>query len=188
VPLLLARWLPWRTAEHSVSEGYIARWEQHVATPPLRLLIAGSRDWEDEEHIRQAIERARPTVLIHGACKRWSKERRRWVGADYLAGQIATELGITVIPYPADWYPNGEYDRGAGVKRNQRMLDEGRPDWVIAFADDLLVSRGTRDMIERAVEHGVERVYHYGHSCGWRTVVVPGIRPNFNLQRRESVA
>jgi hypothetical protein len=67
VPLLLARWLPWRTAEHSVSEGYIARWEQHVATPPLRLLIAGSRDWEDEEHIRQAIERARPTVLIHGA-------------------------------------------------------------------------------------------------------------------------
>lgn len=29
----------------------------------MRLLIAGSRDWQDETLIRQALERARPTVL-----------------------------------------------------------------------------------------------------------------------------
>jgi hypothetical protein len=140
----------------------------------MRLLIAGSRDWQDETPIRQALERARPTVLIHGAAR----------GADSIAARLAYAMGIEVRAYPADW----RIGRAAGVIRNQRMLDEGRPDWVIAFADDLLVSRGTRDMIERAVEHGVERVYHYGHGCGWRTVLAPGMRLNFNLRRKEAVA
>jgi hypothetical protein len=140
----------------------------------MRLLIAGSRDWQDETPIRQALERARPTVLIHGAAR----------GADSIAARLAYAMGIEVRAYPADW----SVGRAAGVIRNQRMLDDGRPDWVIAFADDLLISRGTRDMIERAVEHGVERVYHYSHLVGWRTVLVPGMRPNFNLQRREAVA
>jgi hypothetical protein len=68
------------------------------------------------------------------------------------------------------------------------MLDEGQPDRVIVYADDLFISRGSRDMIERAVEHGVERVYHYGHSCGWRTCPRVGRRPDPDLRRRDEVA
>jgi hypothetical protein len=140
----------------------------------VRLLIAGSRDWQDETPIRHALERTRPTVFIHGAAR----------GADSIAARLAYAMGIEVRSFPADW----SVGRAAGVVRNQRMLDEGQPDWVIGFADDLLVSRGTRDMIERSVEYGVERVYHYSHVVGWRTVKVPGKRPNYNLQRREAVA
>jgi YspA, cpYpsA-related SLOG family len=139
----------------------------------VRLLICGSRSWTDETPIRAALERARPEVVIHGAAR----------GADTLAGRIAAELGCRVLPFPADW----SLGRAAGVLRNQRMLDEGRPNWVIAFADDLRASRGTRDMVERAVEDpAVERVYHYG-AVGWRTVKAPGRRPNYDLSRREAV-
>jgi hypothetical protein len=137
----------------------------------VRLLACGSRTWSDEVPIRAALERTRPEVVIHGA----------YWGADTLAGRIATELGCLVLPFPADW----SLGRAAGVLRNQRMLDEGSPSWVIAFADDLLTSRGTRDMVERAVEDpAVTHVYHYSHVVGWRVVKAPGRRPNYDLSRR----
>lgn len=55
----------------------------------MRLLIAGSRDWQDETPIRQALERARPTVLIHGAAR----------GADSIAARLAHAMGIEVLPF-----------------------------------------------------------------------------------------
>lgn len=43
----------------------------------------------------------------------------------------------------ADWDGLG---RKAGPIRNQRMLDEGKPDLVVAFPGD----KGTADMVRRA--------------------------------------
>lgn len=129
----------------------------------MRLLIAGSRDWQDETPIRQALERARPTVLIHGAAR----------GADSIAARLAYAMGIEVCAYPADWNCHG---RSAGPLRNQCMLDEGRPEWAILFADYIATSHGTRDMLGRAVRcSDVKRIHTYSHIVGWRTVRAPGM-------------
>ena len=48
----------------------------------------------------------------------------------------------------ADWAKHG---RKAGPIRNQRMIDEGRPDLVVAFPG----GTGTADMVERARVAGI---------------------------------
>ena len=58
-------------------------------------------------------------------------------------------------PYWADW---AEHGNAAGVIRNQRMLDEGKPDLVICFFTNWATSRGTRDMWNRAKKAGVRVV------------------------------
>ncbi len=48
-----------------------------------------------------------------------------------------------------------EYCPRVGPARNQRMLDEGKPQVVFAFTDDLKNSKGTKDMVTRAKRAGV---------------------------------
>ena len=64
-------------------------------------------------------------------------------GADTLAAEVAQELGIRARAYPADWRKHG---RAAGPIRNQLMLDDGKPDILVAFPG----GKGTADMIRRA--------------------------------------
>ena len=111
----------------------------------MRVLVTGSREWTDRGVIRHALETLpRDTVIIHGAAR----------GVDRIAGEIATELGFMVEPYPADW---GTYGRkAAGPIRNRQMLVEGKPDVVYAFHDDLWKkSKGTKNMANQALHAGV---------------------------------
>lgn len=116
----------------------------------LRILICGSRDWQDKRQIGRYIdsvledEQLAPAnlVVIHGACK----------GADHHAGMEAKGRGCQVIEFPANWT---KFGLSAGPKRNQQMLTEGKPDWVVAFHTDWEKSKGTRDMISRAKFNGV---------------------------------
>jgi predicted solute-binding protein len=57
--------------------------------------------------------------------------------------------GVPCEVYQADWARLG---RKAGPIRNQRMLDEAKPDVVIAFPG----GRGTADMLRRTRQAGVE--------------------------------
>lgn len=110
----------------------------------MRVLVTGSREWTDRGVIRHALETLpRDTVIIHGAAR----------GVDRIAGEIATELGFMVEPYPADW---GTYGRkAAGPIRNRQMLVEGKPDVVYAFHDDLWKkSKGTKNMANQALHAG----------------------------------
>lgn len=109
-----------------------------------RILICGDRDWTDAPLITAAISGLAPgTVVIHGAAP----------GADSMAGcAAALQEGLTVLTFPARWSTEG---RAAGILRNQRMLEEGRPTEVWAFHDDLAHSTGTRDMVRRATEAGL---------------------------------
>lgn len=111
----------------------------------LRVLVCGGRKFQD--YIRfaramRAIEAARGpfTVVIHGGA----------AGADWCAHLWASSpVGRTKeIEFPADWKTHG---RKAGPIRNQQMLDEGKPDLVIAFPG----GRGTADMVNRARKAGV---------------------------------
>lgn len=77
-------------------------------------------------------------LVIHGAAP----------GADSLAKEWADLRGIAENGYPADWT---RFGRKAGPIRNQRMLDQGKPDIVIAFPG----GRGTADMVRRARTAGI---------------------------------
>lgn len=110
---------------------------------PLRVLVCGDRNWSDETMIQLALSTLpSDTVVIEGEAR----------GADRLARKVAERLGMTILPFPADWE---RYGRAAGPIRNQQMLDEGRPNIVFAFHDDLDHSRGTADMVRRAKKANV---------------------------------
>lgn len=74
-------------------------------------------------------------------------------GADTLAVQFAKQYSLPCLEFPADW---ARYSKGAGPIRNQKMLDEGQPDLIIAFP--MQSSRGTRDMIARGLMEDIEVV------------------------------
>ena len=72
-------------------------------------------------------------------------------GADTIAAEWAKARDIPCEVYMADWDGLGPK---AGPIRNQRMLDEGKPDLVVAFPG----GRDTADMMRRARSAGVEVV------------------------------
>ena len=108
----------------------------------MRLLVCGSRDWKDYEAVRGQIVLLGPSAVVHGGAR----------GADRIAGQVAEALGIPAEVFPAQWRLHG---LGAGYIRNRQMLVEGKPDYVLAFHDDLEHSKGTRNMIARARVAGI---------------------------------
>jgi hypothetical protein len=77
-------------------------------------------------------------VLIHGNAK----------GADTLAKRWAVAHSVWHLPFEPDWQTHGDL---AGPIRNRRMLDEGKPDLVLAFPG----GRGTRNMVVQAKLAGV---------------------------------
>ena len=107
-----------------------------------RILFCGARAWTDSAAVLDAMLQESPDVVIEGSAK----------GADSIARDIAKKLGIVVLEFPANW---DLYGRSAGFIRNQQMLDEGKPDKVIAFQFYLAESKGTADMIKRAKKAGI---------------------------------
>ncbi|CAN5422937.1 hypothetical protein BH09ACT9_BH09ACT9_00460 [soil metagenome] len=92
----------------------------------MRVLITGSRDWDDESEIYAALyevwkEFGSPDdgVLVSGACP---------TGADAMAER---EWGksFPVERHPADW---AKFGKRAGFIRNQEMVDLGA-DICLAF-------------------------------------------------------
>jgi hypothetical protein len=65
------------------------------------------------------------------------------LGADRLAREWAEGMAIRVETFDADWMAHGP---AAGPMRNRRMLEEGRPDMLVAFPG----GAGTADMVRQA--------------------------------------
>lgn len=123
---------------------------------PLRILVCGSRHWGNYNRIRAVISLLHNeqgiACVIHGCCP---------TGADMIADNVAITLGIPTKRYPADWKKHG---KAAGPLRNQQMLDEGKPDLVLAFTNTPETSRGTKDMTTRAKKANLE-VRSYTDHC-----------------------
>lgn len=115
----------------------------------MKLLVCGGRDYSNHAALERALlhlHGRRPiTLLIHGDAP----------GADRLAARIADLHGIPTMAFPADWSGLG---KAAGPIRNQQMLDEGRPDGVMAFPG----GSGTADMVRRAIAAGLKVWKPYG--------------------------
>lgn len=107
----------------------------------MKVLVCGGRDLIMSDHYAKAfhdiVGRVGATSVIHGGAR----------GADAEAGKLAWGRGLPVEVFHPDW----SQGRKAGPIRNQRMLDEGKPDLVIAFPG----GRGTADMVSRARSAGV---------------------------------
>lgn len=69
-------------------------------------------------------------------------------GVDTVAIDWAISNWCGFVEYPAQW---DLYGKRAGYLRNQQMLDEGKPDYVIAFPG----GKGTAMMIRIAEKAGV---------------------------------
>lgn len=108
----------------------------------MRVLVCGGRNYHDKLHVYRTLDglhkRLMIDVLIEGDA----------FGVDRIAGYWARKNGIDNLKYRADWAKHGH---AAGPIRNQKMLEEGRPDLVVAFPG----GRGTADMVRRALDAGV---------------------------------
>lgn len=129
-----------------------ARRAESWRAPIRRVLVCGSRHLSEDrrQEVTNALEylwRQNPLVVIHGAAP----------GADTYADRWAFHMGCEQVRFPADW---AKYGRKAGPIRNQQMLDEGKPDIVLAFPDK--DSKGTWDMVKRARQAGLEVLVQTG--------------------------
>lgn len=99
----------------------------------LRILITGSRDWIDRDKLEvelidyigdiMAFEQLSSVTIVDGAATS---------GADAMAHAWAAYMRYNTERHPADWRPNGKFDKTAGFKRNSKMVELGA-DIVFAF-------------------------------------------------------
>ena len=61
-------------------------------------------------------------------------------------------MKMRVLEFPAKWE---EFNKYAGPIRNQQMIDEGHPDLVVYFHDNIDGSKGTKDMVDRATRTNI---------------------------------
>lgn len=109
----------------------------------MRVLVCGGREYDNWNVFSNTLDFelafGDKNVIIQGGAK----------GADFLARVWAKDRNVLFEEYPANWK---KYGKGAGGVRNQQMLEEGKPDLVIAFPG----GSGTADMVRRAKKAGVE--------------------------------
>lgn len=110
----------------------------------MRVLVCGGRNYHDVITVEETLDdidrkRGPIDVVIHGNAP----------GADHWGRVWAVESSRLEAPFRADWHTHG---KAAGPLRNQRMIDEGKPDLVVAFPG----GRGTADMVRRAKAAGIE--------------------------------
>ena len=110
----------------------------------MRILVTGSRHWDDEESMRVfftlfADKFPGKHTLVHGDAR----------GADKMAARIAEELGWVPEDHPADWK---RYKGAAGPIRNSEMVALGA-DFCVGFPTP--ASIGTYDCMEKARKAGI---------------------------------
>ncbi len=103
----------------------------------MRLLICGDRKWTNSQLIEDLFWYLRPDMLIAGGAN----------GADSTAAITAVRLQVPHTIFPAQW---GKHGKSAGPIRNQQMIDEGKPDLIVAFHNHIEQSAGTADMLMKA--------------------------------------
>ncbi|MFD9368803.1 SLOG family protein [Streptomyces sp. NPDC060020] len=100
---------------------------------PYRILVTGSRDWQDANKVRAVLAAALfqnvPAVIVHGACPSGPDAVASWWIRQHRA------IGLTEERHPADWASHG---KAAGPRRNAQMVAAGA-DVVLAF-----IRRGSR--------------------------------------------
>ena len=119
----------------------------------LRIIIAGSRDFNDYELLKKsAIEIITKKTMLPDLTRIISGGAR---GADTLGERFANEMGLEISRFIPDWDGLG---KRAGYVRNAEMakfaVEDDNDGMLIAFWDGQ--SRGTKHMIDLAKRYGLE--------------------------------
>ena len=101
-------------------------------------LVCGGRDYYDARRICWVLDAMKPTRIIEGGQR----------GADTLAREWAIANYVPFDTFNAEW---DKHSRNAGPIRNTRMLDEGKPQVIVAFPGRI----GTGNMVKLARMAGV---------------------------------
>lgn len=139
------------------------------------VIVCGGRKYANYELVKRVLDDLYAqgmTVLVSGGCTGADRLARRWAEEQgYAKGPPARPRVWELLPsasypetgkfgqhrcyieFPALW---GTYGRSAGPIRNREMLEETRPDLVVAFPGH----RGTADMKEQAKRRNVKVVEH----------------------------
>lgn len=118
-----------------------------VVMKTYRILVTGSRDWDDADVVCKALGDAvldvpidHEIVIVHGACPR---------GADKIAHDWAVRHGYIIEAHAALW---SQWGPGAGPRRNAEMVSAGA-DVCLAFVKD--ESRGAVHTATLAARAGI---------------------------------
>src|SRR5713226_5415646 len=104
--------------------------------PNMIVLVCGARDFHDRELLFTRMNELHAQVGITEIV------RADGAGADALAGLWARQHRISDRVFKADWK---KYGKQAGPIRNSRMVENGHPALVVAFA----VNPDLKDLLER---------------------------------------
>lgn len=104
----------------------------------MRAICCGGRLYGHRDRVAKVLSALGLTEIAHGMA----------TGADTLCAQWALKNGVKVTPFAAAW---NFWGKRAGPIRNQKMLEDFKPDAVIAFPG----GAGTDDMVRRARAAGV---------------------------------
>jgi hypothetical protein len=119
----------------------------------MRVLVCGGRTFgidsdggitNEADKLFDALEDLRECygddlVIIEGGAR----------GADTIASVWATHQRVKHICFKADWQRHGS---AAGRLRNTQMIEQGKPDLVLAAPG----GPGTRNMMQQAKQYGIE--------------------------------
>lgn len=122
----------------------------------MRILVCGGRNFYKYDLLKETLNGILDDGWAYNEDVVFTIIQGGASGADFLAKVFVldwwgNDSQVKLEEYPADWKT---YGRAAGAIRNQKMLDEGKPDLVVAFEG----GSGTRDMVERATKAGVKVV------------------------------
>ena len=114
-----------------------------------RIIIAGSRNFNDYELVRQYLGRyllnldKQDVEIISGTAR----------GADKLGELFAERNGLKCVRFPAQW---DLYGKSAGYRRNAEMASYASDAYGVLFAFWDGVSKGTNHMISLGNKVGLE--------------------------------
>ena len=120
----------------------------------MRVLVCGGRDFADSALLYGVLDELNRTKTIVCVIEGDAP------GADRLAGQWARRNQIDLKVFAPEYDQFGP--RLTPPLRNQRILDEGQPDLVVAFPG----GGGTKDMVRRAAKAGVA-IHKVNRADGW---------------------
>lgn len=108
----------------------------------MKVIVAGGRDFDDYELVKLILDcrKSKITEVVCGCAS----------GADKLGERWATENGIPVTHFPADWDTHG---KRAGYIRNEEMAKYA--DACVTFPG----GRGTESMKKLAIKYRLARLF-----------------------------
>lgn len=123
-----------------------------IKTQHHRVLVCGGRDFLNDKYAFNVLDFVHDflgpiDVIIQGGAR----------GADTLAKLWAEDRNVKCEQYDADWDGLG---KKAGPIRNKQMLEEGKPDLVVAFRG----GSGTAHMVRIASRKKLPVLYFYGEN------------------------